>query len=213
MKKVIAGVPQGFIEVPLLFNFFINDIFLFICFSTLSNYADDNNLFATGTDIQLINQMLLSDFRRVNNWFYENFMILKPGKCHSMSIGKDTCDENVFYYDNLTFKNSNEEGILGVIIDRKLTFHQHIKKMCRKVGQKLSALLRLSPYLDTNKRKTIYTAMVKSQLNYCPLIWMFCPRRSSNLINKVQERALRITCNDRLIDLKSLLSNHDETTI
>ena len=68
--------------------------------------------------------------------------------------------------------------------------------MCRKAGQKLSALLRLSPYLDTNKRKTIYTTMVKSQLNYCPLVWMFCPRRSNNLIIKSIKRALRITCND-----------------
>ena len=128
LNKVIAGVRQGSIDGPLLFNLFINDLFLFICFSTLSNYADDNNLFATGTDIQLINQMLLSDFRAVNNWFYENFMILNPGKCHFMSIGKDTRDEDVFYYDNLTLKNSNEEEILGVTIDRKLTFHQHIKK-------------------------------------------------------------------------------------
>ena len=213
LKEVIAGVPQGSIDGPLLFNLFINDLFLFICFSTLSNYADDNNLFATGTDIQLINQMLLSDFRAVNNWFYENFMILNPGKCHFMSIGKDTRDEDVFYYDNLTLKNSNEEEILGVTIDRKLTFHQHIKKMCHKAGQKLSALLTLSPYLDTSKRKIIYTTMVKSQLNYCPLVWMFCPRRSSNLINKVQERALRITYNDQLTDLKSLLSNHNEITI
>ena len=80
LKEVIAGVPQGSIDGPLLFNLFINDLFLFICFSTLSNYADDNNLFATGTDIQLINQMFLSDFRAVNNWFYENFIILNPGK-------------------------------------------------------------------------------------------------------------------------------------
>ena len=83
--------------------------------------------------------------------------------------------------------------------------------MCRKAGQKLSVLLRLSLYLDTNKKKTIYTTMVKSQLNYCPLVWMFCPRRSNNLINEVQERALRITYNDQLIDFKSLLSNHNET--
>ena len=55
--------------------------------------------------------------------------------------------------------------------------------------------------------------MVKSQLNYCPLVWMFCPRRSSNLINKVQERALRITYNDQLTDFKSLVSNHNEITI
>ena len=55
--------------------------------------------------------------------------------------------------------------------------------------------------------------MVKSQLNYCPLVWMFCPRRSNNLINKLQERALRITCNDQLTDFKSLVSNQNETTI
>ena len=58
LKEVIAEVPQGSIDEPLRFNLFINDLFLFICFSTLSNYADDNNLFTTGTDIQLINQMI-----------------------------------------------------------------------------------------------------------------------------------------------------------
>ena len=54
LKEVIAGVPQGSIDKPLIFNLFVSDIFLFICFSTLSNYADDNHLFTTGTDIQLI---------------------------------------------------------------------------------------------------------------------------------------------------------------
>ena len=61
LKEVIARVPQGSIDGSLLHNLFINDLFLFICFSTLSNCVDDNNLFATGTDIQLIGQMLLSD--------------------------------------------------------------------------------------------------------------------------------------------------------
>ena len=72
--------------------------------------------------------MLLSDFWTVNIWFYENFMKLNPGKCYFMYIGKDTHDEDIFYYDNLTLKNSNEEVILGVTIDRELTFHQQIKK-------------------------------------------------------------------------------------
>ena len=118
-----------------------------------------------------------------------------------MSIGKDNHDEDVFYYDNLTLKNSNEEEILEVTIDRKLTFYQHVKTMCRKAGQRLSALLRLSPDLDTDKGKRIYTTMVKSQLNYCPLVWMFCPRRSSNLINNVQGRAPLITTNIPILNL------------
>ena len=75
-----------------------------------------------------------------------------------------------FYYDNLSLRNSSEREVLGVIIDRKLTFHQHTKTMYHKPGQKLNALLRLSPYLDTNKRKTICTTIVKSQFNYCPQV-------------------------------------------
>ena len=82
-------------------------------------------------------------------------MILTRRKCRFMSISKDTHDKEIFYYDSLTLKNSNQEEILGVTIYRKLTFHQHITKMCHKAVQKLSALLRLSPYLDTNKKKTI----------------------------------------------------------
>ena len=54
LKEVIAGVPQGSIDEPLILNLFINDIFRFICFSTLSNYVDDNHLFTAGTDIKLI---------------------------------------------------------------------------------------------------------------------------------------------------------------
>ena len=52
-----------------------------------------------------------------------------------MSIGKDTHDEGVFYY-NFTLKNSTEEEILGVNIERKLTFHQHIKKYAVKQVKK-----------------------------------------------------------------------------
>ena len=56
-------------------------------------------------------------------------MILNPGKSYLMSIGKGAHDEDVFYYDNLTLKNSNEEEILRVTIDRKLPFHQDIKTL------------------------------------------------------------------------------------
>ena len=89
LKEVIAGIPQGSTDGLLLFNLFINDILILIYFSTLSNYADNNNLFTPETNIQLINKMLSSDFH---------------GKCHFMSIAKDTHDKDAFYYDNLILK-------------------------------------------------------------------------------------------------------------
>ena len=49
--------------------------------------------------------------------------------------------------------NSKEVEILGIKIDRKLSFHQHIKSISKKAGQKLSALLRISPYSKNNKKE------------------------------------------------------------
>ena len=77
---VIARVPQSSIDGPLLFNLFINDLIFLIQYCTLSNYADDNNLFSTGKSKDEIKNILSSDFRVVNDWFYENFMVLNPEK-------------------------------------------------------------------------------------------------------------------------------------
>ena len=132
LKEEIAEVPQDSMDEPLFFNLFKDSLFLYTCFSTLSNYTDDNNLFTTGTDIQIIKQMLLSDVRAVDNLFYKNVFILNPGKLHFMSNDKDTHYQDFFYYDSLTLKNNNEKKLLGVTIDRKLTFHQHIKNIVAK---------------------------------------------------------------------------------
>ena len=105
----------------------------------------------------------------------------------------------------MAIKNGKEVGILGITLDRKTNFHIHIKNICRKAGQKLSALFRISPYLDQGKKILLYKSMIKSQFNYCPLVWMFCSRQSNNLINKVHERGLRLTNRDETKDFQQLM--------
>ena len=72
-------------------------------------------------------------------------------------------------------------------------FNTHIKNICKKAGRKLSALLRISPYLDQGKEVLLSKSMAKSQFNYCALVWMFCSRQFNNFINSVPERGLRLT--------------------
>ena len=190
---VIAGVPQGSMDRTLLFNLFINDLTFFIQYCTLSNYADDNNLFSMGKNKDEIKNILSSDFRVVNDWFYENFMVLNPEKGHFMCLGKDIDDTETLSFNDLALKNSKEMEILGITLDRSMGFNTQIKNICRKAGQKLSAQLRISLYLDQGKKVLSCKSMIKSQFNCCPLVWMFCSRQSNNLINRVLERGLRLT--------------------
>ena len=56
-----------------------------------------------------------------------------------MCIGKN-CADDTFLHNGKKFRNSKEEIILGVIIDNKLSFDSHINRICKKAGQKLSAI-------------------------------------------------------------------------
>ena len=72
-------------------------------------------------------------------------------------------------------------------------FNTYIKNIFRKAGQKRSALLRISPYYDQGKKVLLYKSMIKSEFNYCPLVWMFCSKQSNDLYNSVHERGLRVS--------------------
>ena len=161
----------------------------------LSNYADDNNLFNIGRDLNKVKDTLAKDFGIVTNWFYENFMVLNSRKCHFMCIVKDGENET-FTFKDACYKSSKEEVILGITIDSKLSFDSHIRKICKKSGQKLNALSRITTFLNKDQKSIIFNAMIKSQFSYCPIIWMFSSRKSNNLINKVHERSLRLITND-----------------
>ena len=50
---------------PLLFNIFLNDLFLFVLSSKLSSYADDNTLYASGYNLEEVREALLNDLNKV----------------------------------------------------------------------------------------------------------------------------------------------------
>lgn len=80
-----------------------------------------------------------------------------------MCFGKNSNTDN-FLFDNLYLNNSNEEVILDITIDNKLTFDSHIKNICKKAGQKLYALSENKP------QRFVFNGMIQSQFSYCPLL-------------------------------------------
>ena len=77
-----------------------------------------------------------------------------------MCLGKNLDDNEVLNFNELTIKSSKEVEILGTKIDNNLNFINHMKSICRKAGQKLNALLRISSNLNM-KQKKLYKSISK----------------------------------------------------
>ena len=144
-REITTGIPQGSILGPLLFDIFISDIFLFVESSNVCNYADDNTLFAFGKTFDEVTRKLQNDFLILDEWFFNNFLVLNSDKCHFMTLGTPNTLSN-FKCKNITITTS--EKLLGVIIDNKLDFAEHLNTVCKKANLKLHALNRISRFLS-----------------------------------------------------------------
>ena len=123
-------------------------------------------------------------------------------KCHLLVTRDTDVTAKIGEFD---VKNSREEKLLGVKIDSKLSFENHVSSLCKKASQKLHALARVVNFMDLAKRKSLMKAFMTSQFNYCPLIWMFDSKQLNNRINKIQERALRQVYKDSKLTFDNLL--------
>ena len=86
--EIIRGVPQGSILGPLLFNLFINDLFLFLERTNICNFADDNTIYRYDSILEIILENLQHDMKILLKWFKIFSMKPNPKKFQFMNLGK-----------------------------------------------------------------------------------------------------------------------------
>ena len=167
-REITTGVSEGSILGPLPFNIFINDIFLFVQSSNVCNYADDNTLFAFGKNIDEVTRKLQNDFFILDKLFFNKFFVLNSDKCHFMTLGTPNTLPN-FKCKNTTTKNSVSEKLLGVIINNKLDFTEHLNTVCKKPNLKLHALNIISRFLPPEQHVLIINAYINFLFKLLPV--------------------------------------------
>ena len=79
---------------------------MFISKFNLCTYADDNTLYSTGKDLNLIRRNIEIDFMILHQCFHENHMTLNLVKCHCMVIGSRDLSLEIMLNDNKLTSNN-----------------------------------------------------------------------------------------------------------
>ena len=138
--QINKGCPQGSRIGPLAYNIFSNDLLLLIqdhC--DIYNYADDNSIGCSGESIEEVVQELQMVAELMLNWFDSNYLQANPNKFQFI-IHNNVPNNCSLSINNVTLKPMEEVKFLGVIIDRKLSFTNHINRLCTKAGQHINSM-------------------------------------------------------------------------
>ena len=131
-------------------------------------------------------------------------MIVNLDKLQLMLLPKST--KKVVQIDNNEIESENSVTLSGITIDNRLSFVDHISKLCNKGSMQLNAIFRLKKYMSQNICKLLLTvSFICSNFNYCPLVWHFSTNKSIEKIQNIHKRCLRLTLNDCKSDYKTLL--------
>ena len=202
--NVTSRVPQGSVLGPILFLIYVNDMADNIS-SSLIQYADDTKLFRTilsPADCTALQE----DLNRLFTWAKEWNMEFNLDKCCVFSLGGKTnknYDHDYIMSQNNTIsvmKTVSQVKDLGVIIDQKLSFEEHINGKVTQAFKMLGILRRAFKFLTIESFPPLYKSLVRSHLEYAHAIWHPRLVGLEKKLEAVQRRATKLVSSIRLLE-------------
>ena len=167
--NVNAGVPQGSILGPLLFLIYINDLSNNLS-SNCKLFADDTSLFSVVNNIHTSATTLSEDLKAITKWAFQWKIIFNPDlskKAQEVIFSRKIKKllHPTLFFNNIPLNNSLFQKHLGLSLDIKLNFSEHIKSITKKNSKTMGLLRKFQQILP---RSTLLTI---SRLDYADIVY------------------------------------------
>ena len=214
-RNVCSGVPQGSVLGPLLFNIFINDMNKSVAHSILKLYADDSLLYkpilnSTDSDLFQI------DLNSLVGWADASQMKFNVKKCEQLCIKRLACSNSTptqYTMSGEPLSSVDHVEYLGVTIDCRLSFDQHIKKICSKANKSLHMLMRCLKKASPKTKSTAYKTICRPILEFATHTWSPHKIKYIKQLEGINRKAFRwvfrLKKRDHISDL--MVNNYWET--
>jgi len=224
-RAVNMGCPQGSCLGPGMWNIFYNSLLdvKFRSGTTIIAYADDLILLTRGKTVSETENIANTELTKISKWARDNKVSFNDKNSKVMLMTRRKRKERVdleVYLNNKLLRQVKTMKYLGIIIDNKLTFREHITHMtekCRKMIFALSKSAKLNWGLSHKALKTLYIGGIQPLLLYGAPVWAETVGKASHrkkltsvqrLINIKIAKAYRTVSNDALCIITGLTPIH-----
>lgn len=199
------GVPQGSCLGPLLFLIYINDLCNATDACEFVLFADDTNIFVSAKDKHTAYAKATMILNNVHNYMKANRLHINASKCSHMYFSPDKRYNSDSDTDVITLTINNEIPVpntkhtkfLGVIIDEKLSWSQHITQLTKKLACCTGILNRIKDNIPTHLHKDLYHTLFESHLAYGITVWGSVSQNKLFPLFRTQKSCLRILFGDK----------------
>lgn len=195
---VTAGVPQGAVLSPTLFNIFLSDIPTNFQ-ADLAQFADDTALLATSHSTKAIVRKLQMASNRLCGFFHRWRIRVNGPKSESIIFTRKRAarhrPQSCVQVNGVDVTWGRTLKYLGLQLDPKLTFQSHTEFILEKFNKLIKSLYPLihrNSKLSTTNKVLIFKTIFRPTLTYAAPVWGSCAASHRKKLQIAQNKVLKI---------------------
>ena len=188
--EVLSSVVQGSVLGGTLFDIYINDIHEVVLDALIRMFADDTKValkMESDDDRKKLQQII----DNLTEWADKWAMDFNTAKCKILHVGRDNPKYD-FYMKGTKIKDDDEEKDLGVWVDATMKPTKQCAKAAKSANFALGQMQRAFHYRTKKNLVPIYKTFIRPKLEFSVAAWSPWMEMDKNVLEKVQERMIRL---------------------